>query len=257
MSNPRHPIVAANWKMHTTLAQARELAARSLEAIAKDDLSHVDVVLCPPYISLAGVREVLGGLLELGAQNMHWIEQGAYTGEISPAMLAPLCRYVIIGHSERRQHFGETDEMVHHKVRAALAHHLTPIVCVGESLQQREAGETHAWVALQIRGALHGLEPRALSGIVLAYEPIWAIGTGKAASGEDANAVALTVREVLASMSDTAIAQSVRIQYGGSVHGSNAEEFLSQPEIDGALVGGASLKADEFAKIVHAARRWP
>ena len=249
----RKPIVAANWKMNTTPAQARELASQTVAAVPPATRSAVEVVICPPFIALDGVRAVLDNSVALGAQNMYWQDQGAFTGEISPLMLAPLCRYVILGHSERRQFFGETDDNVHRKVSAALAHGLTPIVCVGESLAQREAGETHAWVALQVRGALHDLPAEQLRTIVLAYEPIWAIGTGKTASGSDANDVAAMIREVLTSMCGAEAARAVRIQYGGSVNGANAAEFLSLPDIDGALVGGASLKPDEFARIVAAA----
>ncbi len=249
----RRPIVAANWKMHTTPAQARDLAAQTVAAIPPAGRAAVEVVICPPFIALEGVRAALDGAVALGAQNMYWQEQGAYTGEISPTMLAPWCRYVILGHSERRQYFGETNEDVHRKVLAAFAHGLTPIVCVGESLAQREAGETHAWVALQVRAALHDLPAEQVATIVLAYEPIWAIGTGRSASGADANSVAALIREVVASVGTAEAAQTARIQYGGSVNGANAAEFLRQPEVDGALVGGASLKPEEFARIVGAA----
>ncbi|HVA92240.1 MAG TPA: triose-phosphate isomerase [Chloroflexota bacterium] len=249
----RIPIIAANWKMHTTPGQARDLAAETVAAIPAHIRAKVEVVLCPPFIALDGVRAAVEGAIPLGAQNMHWEAQGAFTGEISPTMLVPWCQYVILGHSERRQYFGETNEQVHRKVRAAFAHNLTPIVCVGESLAQREAGETHAWVALQVREALHGIPREQLATVVLAYEPIWAIGTGKTASGPDANAVAAMIREVVASIGDASAAQAARIQYGGSVNGANAAEFLSQPDIDGALVGGASLKPEEFARIVGAA----
>jgi triosephosphate isomerase len=239
--------------MHTTPSQARALAEHTLTAIAEEDRQAVEVVLCPPAVSLAGVREVLGGALALGAQNLHWEEQGAFTGEISAPMLAELCTYVIVGHSERRHHFGETDEMVHRKARAALEHGLRPIVCVGETLALREAGQTRDWVALQVRGALHGIQEDELARVVVAYEPVWAIGTGVAASGQDANAVALAIRGVLAELGGSHVAGAVRIQYGGSVTATNAAEFLGQPEIDGALVGGASLKPNDFAAIVHAA----
>ena len=252
-ASARKPIVAANWKMNTTPAQARDLAILTVAAIPPATRSAVEVVICPPFISLETVRSVLDDSVALGAQNMYWQDQGAFTGEISPLMLAPWCRYVILGHSERRQFFGETDDNVHRKVRAAIAHGLTPIVCVGESLAQREAGESHAWVALQVRGALHDLSEDQLKTMIIAYEPIWAIGTGKTASGNDANDVGAMIREVLAEMCGAAAAGSVRIQYGGSVNGANAAEFMCLPEIDGALVGGASLKPDEFARIVTAA----
>jgi triosephosphate isomerase (TIM) len=254
MSAPaRKPIMAANWKMNTTPALARDLAIQTVAALSSATRAAVEVVICPPFISLDGVRSFLDDTVSLGAQNMYWQDQGAFTGEISPLMLAAWCRYVILGHSERRQFFYETDDTVHRKVRAAFAHGLTPIVCVGESLAQREAGETHAWVALQVRGALHDLSASQLKTIVIAYEPIWAIGTGKTAAGNDANDVAAMIREVLTSMCGTEAAQAVRIQYGGSVNGANAAEFMCLPEIDGALVGGASLKPEEFARIVTAA----
>jgi triosephosphate isomerase (TIM) len=248
----RRPVVAANWKMHTTPSQARLLADEVVEAIAPDDLQRVEVVLCPPAISLSGVREVLGGQLGLGAQNMHWKEQGAYTGEVSPKMVKELCDYVIVGHSERREYFGETDETVHLKVEAALAHRLTPIVCVGETLAQRRAGQTHDWIALQIRGALYDRTPDELARIIVAYEPVWAIGTGVAASGEDADLAAKGIRRLLCDLGGEAMA-AIRILYGGSVTGDNAPGFLCQPDVDGALVGGASLKPLDFAAIVHTA----
>jgi len=237
--------------MNTTPTEARDLAARIVAATA--DLRQVEVVICPPAISIVVVREAVGDAVGVGAQNVFWKDSGAFTGEISPALLSGLADYTIIGHSERRQHFGETDEGVRQKVRAALAHKITPIVCVGETLQQREAGQTADLVALQVRGGLHGLSPEELAGIVIAYEPVWAIGTGLAASAQDANAVAAGIRGVVASMGGEAAAQAVRIQYGGSVTSANAVEYLQQPDIDGALVGGASLKPLEFAAIVKAA----
>jgi triosephosphate isomerase len=252
---PRRPVVAGNWKMHTIPEEACALAGRIDAALSAEDRRRVEVILCPPAIALTGVKQVLGPALQLGAQNMHWLEEGAYTGEISPRMLVGRCGYVIIGHSERRQHFGETNETVQLKVRAALAHGLTPIICVGESLALREAGQTHDWVSLQVRGALHGAAPDDIARVIVAYEPIWAIGTGQAATGEDANAVATTIRHVLASLGGAEAAVQTRIQYGGSVTAANAGEFLHQLEIDGALVGGASLKPDDFARIVQAAAR--
>jgi triosephosphate isomerase (TIM) len=247
----RRPIVAANWKMNTTPSEARDLAARIVAETA--DLRQVEVVICPPAISILVVRDAVDGAVGVGAQNVYWKDSGAYTGEISPASLVGLAQYTIIGHSERRQYFGETDESVSLKVRAALSHGLTPIVCVGETLQQREAGLTGDLIALQVRGALHGLSSGELAGIVVAYEPVWAIGTGMAASGPDANAVAIGIRKVLADIGGVTAGQAVRIQYGGSVTAANAAEFLQQPDIDGALVGGASLKPKEFAGIVKAA----
>ncbi|HWE62508.1 MAG TPA: triose-phosphate isomerase [Chloroflexota bacterium] len=248
----RRPLVAANWKMNTTPSQARELAAQTLAAITAPDHQRVEVVLCPPAVSLVVVREVIGTRCGLGAQNIHWEERGAFTGEISAPMVAELCDLVIVGHSERRQYFGETDETVHRKILAALAHGLTPLLCVGESRAQREAGQTHDLIGLQLRGALHGLSPDQITAIVVAYEPVWAIGTGVSASGADANIVGALIRRILVELGDDG-ATAVRVLYGGSVSAANAGEFLSQPEIDGALVGGASLKAAEFAAIVHAA----
>jgi triosephosphate isomerase len=247
----RRPIVAANWKMNTTATEAAELAATIGEAVAP--YQNVDVVICPPAISLLRVRECLGSEVAVGAQNVFWRDSGPFTGELSPAMLVGICSHVIIGHSERRQHFAETDETVHQKVRAALSHGLKPIVCVGETLAQREAGLTPNLIGLQVRGALHGLSPEELTEIVLAYEPVWAIGTGIAASGADANTVALGIRRVLHDLGGAAVATAMRIQYGGSVTAVNAAEFLEQPDIDGALVGGASLKPIEFSAIVRVA----
>ena len=253
----RRPIVAANWKMNGTPSHARALTSELVTLLDALDLAGVDVVICPAAVSLGAVREVIGGRYALGAQNMHWQESGAFTGEISPAMVAELCGYVILGHSERRQYFGETDDGVHRKVLAALDHGLVPIVCCGESLDQREAGETHDWIGLQLRGALHGLQAEALVQAVIAYEPIWAIGTGRASSGRDANAVAAHIRSIVADIGGEDAGRRVRIQYGGSVTGGNAAEFLGQPEIDGALVGGASLKPNDFAAIVRVAAGLP
>ena len=253
-ATPRRPVVAANWKMNTSMAEARVLAAQTLAHTAHQRAS-VDVVMCPPAVWLQVVRDVVGDALWLGAQNMYWEERGAFTGELSPQMVRELCSHVILGHSERRQHFGETDDGVHRKVLAALTHGLVPIVCVGESLAQRRAGETYDLVSLQVRGALHGLRGERLARVVIGYEPIWAVGTGEAASGEDANAVAAVIRQVIEDIGGTEAADAVRIQYGGSVNAANAGEFLGQPEIDGALVGGASLKAEDFAAIVRAAAR--
>ncbi len=247
----RTPILAGNWKMNKTVAEARELAQAM-----RDDLERimgVDKVLCPPFVSLAAVAEVVrGSSISVGAQNMFWEEKGAFTGEISPVMLKDLCQYVILGHSERRQFFGETDEGVNRKVKAALAHGLIPIVCVGENLAQNEAGETETFVSGQVRAAFAGLSAEQARRCVVAYEPIWAIGTGKAATGAGANAIiGLTVRGTLAELFGEAVAQAIRIQYGGSVTPANIAEFITQPDIDGALVGGASLKATDFVAIVR------
>ncbi len=248
----RTPIIAGNWKMHNDLAQSIAL----IDALHKrlTHVKNVDVVLCPSFIALAAAAEKLRGThIALGAQNMHWHDRGAYTGEISPMMLKGLAQYIIIGHSERREHFGETNATINQKVRAAFAHGLTPIVCVGENERQHEAEHTSAVVGAQVRAALDGVSAHHAQQLVLAYEPIWAIGTGKHASGARANAViGLTIRGALADLFGEDAAQAVRVQYGGSVTPANIAEFMRQPDIDGALVGGASLKADDFVKIVEA-----
>lgn len=249
----RTPFIAANWKMFKTVAEARHLVSElvpGLQAVAG-----VEKVLCPPFTDLLAVAALLEGTdIGLGAQNMHWETSGAYTGEISPTMLAELCRFVILGHSERRAYFGETDETVNRKVHAALAHGLVPIVCVGETLEENENGQTAEVVSRQVRQGLANLSLSDSSALVIAYEPVWAIGTGKAATAEGANAVlADVIRPALAELFGEPFAQGVRILYGGSVKGSNAGEFFSQPDIDGALVGGASLKAADFLQIVQAA----
>ncbi len=249
----RKPIIAGNWKMFKTAAEAVLLAREVREAVA--DLSQVEVVLCPPFTALGAVEGTIAeSKIGLGAQNMFWEEQGAFTGEVSPLMLQGLCDYVILGHSERRQYFGETDETVNKKMKAALSHKLIPIVCVGENLAQNEAGETEAFVGSQIRGAFAGLSAEDAAKIVVAYEPIWAIGTGKTATPEQANRIIVaSIRQILAELYDNEVAQTVRVQYGGSVNPSNVEGFMGQPDIDGALVGGASLKADSFVTLVKGA----
>ena len=246
----RKPIVAANWKMNKTVDEAIDLAREMVAALVA--YPNVDRVLCPPFMALHAVRPVLAGTgLALGAQNMHWEKAGAYTGEVSAAMLAGLCQYVILGHSERRQYFGETDETVNKKVKAALAAGLTPIICVGENLAENERGATAAVVAGQTRAAYAGLTAEAAAQTVIAYEPVWAIGTGKAATAAGANAViGLHIRGALAELYSSETADAIRVQYGGSVNAANAAEYFSQPDIDGALVGGASLKPAEFAAIV-------
>lgn len=212
----------------------------------------VEVVLCPPFTALTTVAELIKGTaIGLGAQDLFWEDEGAYTGEVSPVMLKELgCTYVIIGHSERRQYFGETDETVNKKAKAALSHSLKPIICVGESLEQREAGETNAFVAGQVEKALDGLASESILQVVIAYEPIWAIGTGRSSSGNDANEVIGLIRQTIANKFGSSLAEQVRIQYGGSVKPGNIKEFMDQPEIDGALVGGASLKAEDFFGII-------
>ncbi len=243
----RTPMIAGNWKMNTTLAEASALVKEMREGL--EHMTSVETVLCPPFLSLPLVKELLLGLsIKVGAQNMHFEERGAYTGEISPLMLCGICEYVILGHSERRQYFGETDEVVNGKIRAALAVELTPILCVGEQLEQKEAGKTEEVVTRQVRGALNGIE--SLIGMVIAYEPIWAIGTGRAETGEGANAIIAIIRNTVARLYSEGTAQEIRILYGGSVTAANIAEYVRQSEIDGALVGGASLKAKEFLTIV-------
>jgi triosephosphate isomerase len=249
----RKPFVAGNWKMNKTAAEARELVSAMNAPL--NGITNVEKVLCPPFTSLPVIAPLLSGTdIGLGAQNMHWEEKGAFTGELAPGMVTEFCGYVIIGHSERRAYFGETDEQVNKKLHAALKADLIPIVCVGESLGQYEAGLTDEVVGRQIKMGLAGVDSASASRIVVAYEPVWAIGTGKASSGENANAVLKQViRPALTGLFGESAAQSIRILYGGSVTAANAAEFFSQPEIDGALVGGASLKADEFVAIAKAA----
>jgi triosephosphate isomerase (TIM) len=255
----RKPFVAGNWKMYMTVAEARHLASELVPGLQA--ISAVEKVLCPPYTDLLAVRALLEGTdIGLGAQDVHWAEQGAYTGAISPAMVAELCQYVIIGHSERRQYFGETDATVNKKIIAALGHGLTPIMAIGETLDENQAGRTAEVLGRQLRDGLAGLaaDPTLSAGggipLVIAYEPVWAIGTGLPATGEGANLVVTEmIRPVVAELFGSAFAQAVRVLYGGSVKAVNAAEFFGQPDIDGALVGGASLKAQEFIGIVQAA----
>jgi len=250
----RNPVVAGNWKMNKTVAEARELVSRMSAPLR--EISNLEKVLCPPFTSLPSLSAMLEGSgIGLGAQNMHWEEKGAFTGELAPGMVKEFCAYVLIGHSERRAYFGETDENVNRKVRAAMKFDLTPIVCVGETLDQYESGLTSEVVRRQISLDLAGMDPVFAPRIIVAYEPVWAIGTGKASSGENANGVVRQViRPALSGLFDEGTAQAIRVLYGGSVTASNASEFFSQPEIDGALVGGASLKADEFVAITKAAK---
>lgn len=251
----RKPLVAGNWKMNKTVKEASALVAEMLPGLQA--VPAVERVLCPPYPSLMLISAMLTGTgIGLGAQNMYWEESGAYTGEVSPAMVKEFCDYVILGHSERRTYFGETDETVNRKVKAALNKGLTPIVCVGETLSENKAGITADVVTRQVRSGLEGLNQAQAEKIVIAYEPVWAIGTGLAATGEVANkVVADYIRATLKKQFGEAVAQGVRVLYGGSVTAANAAEFFGQPEIDGALVGGASLKAAEFVSIVEAAAR--
>lgn len=251
----RTPFVAGNWKMNKTTAEARELVSGLIKNI--DAISGCEKVLCPPFTSLMASAEMLKGTsVGLGAQNMFWEEKGAFTGELSPAMVKEYCEYVILGHSERRAYFAETDALVNRKLLAALKVGLTPIVCVGETLEQYESNLTREVVSSQTTLGLQGVSPEIASRIVVAYEPVWAIGTGKASNGPEANAVVKDViRPAIAALYGEQTAQAVRVLYGGSVTSANAAEFFSQPDIDGALVGGASLKLDEFTAIVKAAAK--
>lgn len=246
----RTPIVAGNWKMHTTLSEALALVDALRPEL--EPLDGVERVLCPPFISLAPLSERLrGSSIRLGAQNMYAEKSGAFTGEISPLMLQGLADYVILGHSERRQYFGETDDLVGRKVRAALEHGLVPIICVGENLEQNEAGRTEEVVGRQLRAALDGVP--ASASFVVAYEPVWAIGTGRAAQPSQANDVIGFIRRIVGELLGGDAAARTRIQYGGSVTPDNFPGFIEQPEIDGALVGGASLKAPLFSAICRQA----
>ncbi|MCB0212314.1 MAG: triose-phosphate isomerase [Anaerolineae bacterium] len=248
----RTPIIAGNWKMHKTVAEAIELAKGVCDAV--ESTSGVDVVLCPTFTALSAVKDIVAGTkVGLGAQNMYWEIQGAYTGEISPVMVAELCDYVILGHSERRQYFGETDEGVNKKIKVALTHSLIPIVCVGEDLTQNENGETETFVGGQVKAAFDGLSPDEAAKVIVAYEPIWAIGTGKTADPDMANGIIKnSIRGVLAGLYGDDVADQIRVQYGGSVKPDNIAGFIAQPDIDGALVGGASLKVDSFMALVEA-----
>lgn len=249
----RKPMVAANWKMNKTAFEARELTQALLPELKK--IEAVDIVLCPPFTNLSLVCEQIAETdLKLGAQNMHWQEKGAFTGEISASMLTDFCDYVILGHSERRQMFGETNETVNKKAHTALAHDLKPIICVGESLEQNQAGETAQVVETQCRESLQDITPEQAQNIVIAYEPVWAIGTGLAATPEGANEVHRDViRPVLRDLFGAEIAEGMRILYGGSVNAENAGELFAMSDIDGGLIGGASLKADAFVAVVKAA----
>lgn len=266
----RTPMIAGNWKMNTTVAEAVALvsemhggihAAPQTESVVcpagiclsdleagLDVIANVDKVICPPFVSLAEVKEIIkGSSIKLGAQNLYFEEEGAYTGEISPLMLSELCEFVIIGHSERRQYFHETNEVVNKKIKAALKVGLKPILCVGEKLEENEAGRTGAVIAEQLKFSLANVD--SPKGLTVAYEPIWAIGTGRAATGQQANGTIGFIRQSLARLYNEAVSQKMRILYGGSVTADNVAEFMKQPEIDGALVGGASLKAEQFLSI--------
>ncbi len=248
----RKPIIAGNWKMYKTIGQAIELANGLKREFFKIEPADIDIVLCPVYTCLSEVAEVIfNSNISLGAQDVYWQDEGAFTGEVSAPMLKDVgCAYAIIGHSERRQFFGETNETVNKKIKAALKAGLVPIVCVGESLAQREAGQTFEVLTDHIQNGLLGLSAEEVSRTVIAYEPVWAIGTGKTATSAQAQEAHKFIREQLVKLYNKDVADAVRIQYGGSVKPENTEELLSQPDVDGALVGGASLKVESFSEIV-------
>ncbi len=246
----RKPIIAGNWKMNMTPDEAKTLVTE-LIPLVKD--AKAEVVVCPPYVDLAVVQPLLAGTnIKLGSQSIHWVAKGAFTGEVSADMLKAFgVSYAIIGHSERRQYFGETDESVNARAKAAIAAGITPIICVGESLDQREAGETDAFVSGQTVAALKDIAAADAEKLVIAYEPIWAIGTGRTATNEQANETVGVVRAAVAGVYGKETAEKVRIQYGGSMNPKNASELMAMPEIDGGLIGGASLKAEDFSKVVN------
>jgi triosephosphate isomerase len=250
MNKQRKPIIAGNWKMNMTTTQARDLASKLIPLVAS--VRDRDIVLAPTFTSLQAVAEAIKGTnMALAAQNLFWEDKGAFTGEISAEMLLDSgCKYVIIGHSERRQYFGETDETVNKKVRQALNKGLLPIVCVGELLSEREAGKANDVIDRQVSGALKGVTAAEMQKIVIAYEPVWAIGTGKTATPDQANEIHAFIRSKVKAMYPAEVAESLRIQYGGSVTPDNVSQLMAKPDIDGALVGGASLKPDSFAALV-------
>ncbi len=251
----RKPLMSGNWKMNHNHLDAIQVVQKLSYKLDHADYDAVDVSVHPPFTGLRSVQTVLDAdriPIALGAQNCHWEDKGAFTGEVSPPMLAKLnVTYVIVGHSERRELFGEGDAEVRRKLEAVQAHGMTPIVCVGETLEEREAGSTEAKVTGQVEAAFSGLPAEQVSTLVVAYEPIWAIGTGKTATPEDAQTTCGLIRKVLGSLFDSSVSDAVRIQYGGSVKGSNTAELMAQPDIDGALVGGGSLDPEEFARIVQ------
>jgi triosephosphate isomerase len=250
----RRPVMAANWKMHMTHLEAIQAVQKLSYLLDKDDAERVEVVICPPFTALRAVQTLIDGDrldFGLGAQNVYPEERGAFTGEVSPLMLQALrCGYVIVGHSERRQLFGEDDASVNRKVRSVLAHGMTPILCVGETLDEREGGGTETKVTHQVRRGLDNVAPEQAGTVVIAYEPIWAIGTGRNAEPADAGSVVEVIRATLSERFNDTVARGVRVQYGGSVKPGNIRDFMAHPEIDGALVGGASLEPEDFALIV-------
>ena len=250
----RNAIIAGNWKMNQTQAQTKALI-EEMKPLVKD--ADCGVVLCVPYTDLCtAIEAAKGSNIKIGAENCHWAKSGAFTGEISADMLTEMgVEYVIIGHSERRQYFGETDVTVNQRVRAALDAGLTVILCVGETLEQREQGITSELVAMQTKIALGGVSAQEMAKIIIAYEPVWAIGTGKTATAEQANEVNHTIRETVKELYGESVAEKTVVQYGGSMNAGNAEELLAQPDVDGGLIGGASLKAKDFSVIVAAASK--
>ena len=258
-TDTRTPLISGNWKMNLNHFEAIQTVQKLHYSLPKDVFDTVDVSVHPPFTDIRSVQTVIeadGLELLLGAQHCHWDDTGAFTGEVSPAFLAKLdVKLVICGHSERRDLFGETDEMVNRKVKAILTHGMTPIMCCGEALEEREAGETEAKVLGQITAGLAGLEADQVAGLVIAYEPIWAIGTGRTATADDAQSMCRAIRGAVAAQFGAHAARSVRIQYGGSVKAGTTEELMAQPDVDGALVGGASLDPDEFSRIVQFAAR--
>jgi triosephosphate isomerase len=251
MNAKRKPIIAGNWKMNKTAKEARDLAEKLIPLVS--GVNNRDIVLAPPFTALPAVADVIKGTgIALGAQNMSWEDKGAFTGEVSAEMLLDLgCKYVIIGHSERRQYFGETDETVNKKLRQALNKGLLPIVCAGETLKEREAGKAHEVIERQITGALKGVTAGEMQKLVIAYEPVWAIGTGKTATTDQANEIHSFIRGKIRAVYSGEVADSLRIQYGGSVTPENVSALMAMPDIDGALVGGASLKPESFAALVN------
>lgn len=247
----RTPIIAGNWKMNTNIFEAEQLVAKILSGT--DSIKGVEIVICPPFTHLDRLNNLPGiRSINVGAQNMHYMEKGAYTGEISPHMLTGLCNYVILGHSERRAYFHETNELINNKILSALKYGLKPILCVGETPEEKEKGLTEEIIELQLKEALKDVPSSSSTGnIVIAYEPVWAIGTGVAATGDQASSTVKFIRDVIGLVFNRELAKAIRIQYGGSVTPANINEFIQHSDIDGALVGGASLKADEFLAILN------
>jgi triosephosphate isomerase len=248
----RKTIIAGNWKMYKTIGEAIELANGLKRALFKLNAQEIDIVICPAFTVLAEVAEViLDSNIQLGAQDVHWEDEGAFTGEVAAPMLKDIgCKFVIIGHSERRQYFGETNETVNQKIKAVLKHNLTPIVCVGETLTEREKGKTFKVLDDQVHNGLKDISDADILKVVIAYEPVWAIGTGKTATAQQAQEAQIYIRDLLGKMYNRDIANAIRIQYGGSVKPENITELMQQPDVDGALVGGASLGVETFAEIV-------